>query len=124
MDPCAVTVKDLSRANGDLLLAACRKSLRKLYGFEAGKPFRSSGKVNKPPRKWNIPAVVSTEMQKSLPQGNHASSLRRCDGALGTACFVTGTSGFVAAGQLVSMIANDQFIIPRKFKGNLPLTKT
>lgn len=120
-DPSAFVVDDLSRASGDPLLSACRRNLRKLYGFEAGVSLKNKeGKMNKPPRKWNIRAVFSTEPQKSLPQGSDASSLRRCDGALGTGCFVTGTSGFVAAGEIVSMIAQDKLVLPRSFEGNKP----
>jgi hypothetical protein len=148
-DPLAFVCEDLSRVKGDPLLSACRRSLRKLYGFEEGKPMRNKqGKMNKPPRKWKITAVYSTEPQKDLPEGSDASSMRRCDGPLGTGVFVTGTSGFgtfhssvvmsgmsfldgfhltlyfllfisVAAGQIVSMIANDKLIAPRNFKGNL-----
>ena len=77
-----------------------------------------NNKKKKAARKWRIQAVVSTEPQKALPQGSDASSLRRCDGALGTACFVTGTSGFVAAGEIIAQIANDQLLIPRQFPGN------
>jgi tRNA A37 threonylcarbamoyladenosine dehydratase len=94
-DPCALVCVDLTRAKGDPLLRECRKSLRKLYGFEGGKTLKNKkGKMNKPPQKWNIIAVYSTEPQKALPEDNDASSLRRCDGPLGTAVFVTGTSGF------------------------------
>jgi tRNA A37 threonylcarbamoyladenosine dehydratase len=42
------------------------------------------------------------------------SSFRTCDGALGTACFVTGTYGFVAASKVVEMIAMDQLVVPKK----------
>jgi tRNA A37 threonylcarbamoyladenosine dehydratase len=94
-DPCAFVCDDLSRAKGDPLLSACRKSLRKLYGFEGGTTLKNKkGKMNRPPRKWNIPAIYSIEPQKALPEGSDASSLRRCDGALGTGVFVTGTAGF------------------------------
>lgn len=110
---------DLTRVTGDPLLSACRKKLRQQYGFEEGASFRtSSGKKRKPSRKWNIQAVFSIEPQKKLPQGSDASSLRRCDGALGTACFVTGTAGFVAAGELIAQIANDSLLVPRHFEGN------
>ena len=96
------------------MLKACKKTLRREYGFEEGKHFRSSsGKRTKPARKWNITAVYSSEPQRKVPQ--ESSSLRRCDGALGTACFVTGSFGFVAAGRIVEMIASDTMIRPREF---------
>lgn len=121
-DPTKFVCKDLTKVEGDPLLSACRKDLRKLYGYEEGLSFNDR-KNQKPPRKWNIQAVYSTERQKSLPQGtSDVSSLRRCDGALGTACFVTGTSGFVAAGEVISQIASNNLLIPRRFSGNKPRT--
>jgi tRNA A37 threonylcarbamoyladenosine dehydratase len=117
-DPTKFVCDDLTRANGDRLLGACRKILRKQYGFEEGKSFRES--LKKRTKKWKIKAVYSLEPQKELSQGSDASSFRRCDGALGTACFVTGTAGFVAAGQVIDMIANDDLLAPRNFRGNKP----
>ncbi|CAJ1958874.1 unnamed protein product [Cylindrotheca closterium] len=94
-DPCAFVCEDLTRVNNDPLLSNCRKNLRKFHGFEAGVPANLlKKKLVKPPKKWNIQAVISTEPQKTLPKGEGSSSLRRCDGALGTGVFVTGTSGF------------------------------
>ena len=119
-DPSKFVCEDLTKVEGDALLSACRKNLRKLYGFEQGLSFNDK-KSQKSPRKWNIRAVYSTEPVKDLPRGVDASSLRRCDGALGTACFVTGTSGFVAAGEVISQIARSKFITPRRFSGNQPL---
>jgi tRNA A37 threonylcarbamoyladenosine dehydratase len=122
-DPTKFVSEDLTRAMGDKLLASCRKDLRKLYGFEEGASFGDlQSKIKKTPRKWRIQAVYSLELQKDLPRGSDASSsLRRCDGALGTACFVTGTAGFVAAGKIVDMVARDELIVPRNFVGNKPL---
>ena len=94
-DPCAFVCEDLTKVNADPLLSNCRKNLRKFHGFEAGVPANLlKKKLVKPPRKWNIQAIISTEPQKTLPKGEDSSSLRRCDGALGTGVFVTGTSGF------------------------------
>lgn len=117
-DPCAFVCDDLSRVNGDPLLTTCRKNLRKFYGFEAGLPAHAlrkkmvdGKKVSRPP-KWNIPAVISTEPQKDLPKGEDASSLRRCDGALGTGVFVTGTSGF---GKFLDTLISSCFILSCSF---------
>ena len=96
-DPTKIVCDDLTKITCDRLLSSCRKMLRQTYGFEHGKPFSEIKKGNVP-RKWRINAVYSLEPQKKLPGGSDSSSLRRCDGALGTACFVTGTCGFVAAG--------------------------
>lgn len=102
-DPTQFVVKDLTQVQGDPLLGTCRKNMRRYHGFPAGVDFKKEKKV----KPWNIPAVYSTEPQRSIDDVDHdSSSLRRCDGALGTACFVTGTSGFVAASKVVEMIAN------------------
>ena len=112
-DPTQILATDLARVNGDDLLATVRRNLRKSYGFSEGKKFRElKGKL---PKKWKIPAVYSTEETKELSDGeDKVGALRRCDGALGTACFVTGTFGFVAAGQVVDMIAMNRFVRPSK----------
>lgn len=120
IDPTKFVCEDLTRVYGDPLLSACRKTLRQQYGFDEGASIsETKTKKKRAVRKWNIKAVFSTELQKSLPNGSDASSLRRCDGALGTACFVTGTCGFVAAGELISQIANDTPLIPKKRRGNI-----
>jgi len=128
-DPTKFICDDLTRAIEDPLLSSCRKNLRKYYGFQEGvSPGSkardpSSGKLrNKLPRKWKIQAVYSTESPRSISK--ESSSMRRCDGELGTACFVTGTSGFVAAGKVVEMIANDKLSIPKQFRGNKLRSKT
>lgn len=125
-DPTRFVCEDLSRVTGDPLLSTCRKYLRRYHGFEEGSKFRGRNPNDrKTPRKWKIQAVFSTEPHKSLPdQGGDVPSLRRCDGALGTACFVTGTSGFVAAGRIVEMIANDDLVIPKFFRGNTSARRT
>ena len=128
-DPTKFICDDLTRAIEDPLLSSCRKNLRKYYGFKEGvSPGSkardpSTGKLRKKlPRKWKIQAVYSTESPKSTPK--ESSSMRRCDGALGTACFVTGVSGFVAAGKVVEMIANNKLPKPKQFHGNQLRPKT
>jgi tRNA threonylcarbamoyladenosine dehydratase len=113
IDPTNIVCDDLTRAVGDKLLGTCKKFLRKHHGFERGLAFHEQ-KTLKPVRKWNIAAVYSLEKQKDLPLGEDPSSLRRCDGALGTACFVTGSYGFVAAARIVDMIANDRLVLPTR----------
>ena len=112
VDPTKITCDDLTRANGDKLLTACRRNLRKEYGFLVGKKMTQFKGIK--PRKWGVQAVYSLEDQKDLPEGDdNVSGLRRCDGALGTACFVPATCGFVAASKIVDMIANDRLIFPK-----------
>ena len=94
-------------------------------------------------RNWRIHAVYSTEVVIQQHQHQHqqhkqqqimsmynnnkddddnsmsstssfSSSFRTCDGILGTASFVTGTYGLVAACKVVEMIALDELIVPKK----------
>lgn len=116
-DPTQIVCQDLVLVQGDPLLSTVRKNLRKRYGFPAGVSFHDrqlskSGKTRI--QKWNIECVYSTEPQKQLSPSveNDTSSLRRCDGALGTACFVTGTAGFMAAGLVIDQIASGKTLDP------------
>jgi len=113
-DPTKIVVEDLVRVEYDRLLASCRKSLRKSYNFERGLSPIEARRPGRRQRKWGIQAVYSTEAPKSICSGDNTSPLRRCDGPMGTACFVTGTFGFVAASRMVEMIANDKLVKPRK----------
>mmetsp|Transcript_35954 Transcript_35954/g.38944 ORF Transcript_35954/g.38944 Transcript_35954/m.38944 type:complete len:361 (+) Transcript_35954:69-1151(+) len=128
-DPTKFVCDDLTRAIEDPLLSSCRKNLRKYYGFQEGVTPGSTSRVEngkkrkKLPRKWRIQAVYSTESPRS-PLRNNSSSMRLCDGPLGTACFVTGTQGFVAAGKVIEMIAKGKLPIPKAFSGNKLRLKT
>lgn len=116
MDPTQIVVDDLTKVQEDRLLFKCRKLMRQKHGF-AKVPMPGKGKQRV--RRWKIPAVYSTEVQQKMmasngDEGGSTSSFRTCDGALGTACFVTGTYGFVAACKVVEMIALDKLIVPKK----------
>lgn len=118
VDPTKIICDDLIKVQEDRLLFWCRKDLRQKYGFPKG-PTKYNKKIYKP-RRWRIWAVYSLEVQKSLSakEKENTSSLRTCDSSLGTACFVTGTYGFVAAAKVVSMIAKDELTRPR-YRGSL-----
>jgi tRNA threonylcarbamoyladenosine dehydratase len=118
MDPTKITVCDLTSVANDRLLATCRKSLRQKHGFEPGLSQSEMKKVAKKKRDWNVQAVFSTEVPKPVCQDS-TSSFRRCDGPLGTACFVTGTFGFVASSLIVEMIARNKLRYPRQQGTNL-----
>lgn len=113
-DPTKILCGDLANVQDDRLLFSCRKLLRKKYGWPKGP--QEGEKNNHKVKPWGIHAVFSNEKQKSIDQraGGQTSSLRRCDGALGTACFVTGTYGFVAASRAIDMIAYDKRVVPVK----------
>lgn len=124
-DPTSVVCKDLIDVKGDNLLRSVRKDLRKWYGFGRGDASSSSGKKKR--RKFKIDCVYSEEMSgansKSSPKGNSmsgddsdvaTSTLRVCDGAMGTACFTTGTFGFVAAGRVIDKIVSNRMAHPSR----------
>lgn len=113
-DPTKILCGDLANVQDDRLLFSCRKLLRQKYGWPKGP--QEGEKNNHKVKPWGIHAVFSNEKQKSIDQraGGQTSSLRRCDGALGTACFVTGTYGFVAASRAIDMIAYDKRVVPVK----------
>jgi tRNA A37 threonylcarbamoyladenosine dehydratase len=117
-DPTSIVLQDLARVQDDRLLFACRKILRQEYGFK--KP--NLLKPKRPAKKWHIMAVYSSEQGGTQDnEGNNnsfvpSSSLRICDSALGTACYVTGTFGFVAAGAIIDMVASNNFITPQAFE--------
>lgn len=109
-----IVCEDLVKVEGDKLLGTCRKNLRKRYGFPSGLAFHEKKSGKGKDKVWKIRAVYSKEIQKEVVSSDNVSSLRRCDGALGTAIFVTGSVGFAAAGEAVNMIARDRLLFPRR----------
>ena len=118
VDPTKIVVQDLTRVLYDPLLALCRKNLRRNHGFGKGFSYQDQKLHNMKPRKWRIPAVYSTETVTGNEKKASSASSRLCDGPLGTACFVTGTFGFIAASEVVNMLAKDKLPIPRKDNRN------
>jgi tRNA threonylcarbamoyladenosine dehydratase len=106
--------------SSDRLLTTVRKTLRQEYNFMKGRPFGRKSKS------WNIHCVYSDEIihipettndtttiESSSSLSSSSSSFRTCDnGILGTASFVTGTFGFVAASLIVKGIAHNELTIP------------
>lgn len=123
-DPTKIVVDDLTKVSEDRLLFKARKCMRQEHGFPkvplpVGSKKRKNGEGGGGRiRRWRIPAVFSTEVQQRTPptsqDDDSSSSFRACDGALGTACFVTGTYGFAAAKEVVEMIALDRLVVPKK----------
>lgn len=113
MDPTKITVCDLTKSTNDRLLSTCRKTLRRQYNFERCLSSSEAKRYKKRNRSWHLPAVFSLEVPKDVCQDD-TSSFRRCDGPLGTGCFVTGTIGFVASGVVVEMIAQNKVNTPKR----------
>ncbi len=101
-DPTLIEVEDLAFSHRDRLLAQVKRLLRRRHGFPRGD------------RSFRIEAVFSRE-QVRYPEpelcsaGQEADADRRldCGTGLGTASFVTGTFGFVAASRVVCAIARE-----------------
>jgi tRNA A37 threonylcarbamoyladenosine dehydratase len=101
-DPTALKISDLAFSTHDRLLAAVRSQLRGDFGFPRGekKPFGVDCVYSTEPAVY--PQADGTVCEKPEP----GASLRLdCESGFGTACFVTGTFGFVAAGYVVRHIA-------------------
>jgi len=121
-DPTQIVCDDLTRCADCRLLFSCKKMLRDEYKLFTKGPSEAREIRKFKARKWRIAAVFSTEVVKKVEEDG-GSSLRRCDGALGTACFVTGTYGFVAAGKVVEMIVQEQLVKPRVLQSSVDRIK-
>jgi tRNA A37 threonylcarbamoyladenosine dehydratase len=116
-DPTKVKIADLAFASHDRLLRSVRKILRTEYDFpaDATVPF-------------GIPSVFSSELPVfPQPDGTvcaaHTASgeLRlNCNTGFGSATFVTGAFGFVAAAHVVNQIASATPRPPAKPQAALP----
>ena len=100
-DPTAVEVVDLAFTSHDRLLQEVRWALRHGYGFPRGKePFGVECVLSREPAVFpGKDGLVCDEL------GTGPDLRLDCDTGLGTASFVTGTFGFVAAGRIVQRIA-------------------
>jgi len=103
-DPAAVEVADLALTGGDPLLAQVRKKLRDEFAFPRDqKPFGVECVFSREPMMYTQPdGSVSCDKDPT-------TDLRiDCSTGLGTASFVTGTFGFIAAARIVQRIANSR----------------
>jgi len=100
-NPAGISVADLARTSGDRLLHRVRKQLRQKHGFPRGG------------RKFGIPTVFSDE-PPMFPKADGGvcerpedgtSLVLDCQSGYGTASFVTGVFGLMAAGVVVSDLA-------------------
>jgi tRNA A37 threonylcarbamoyladenosine dehydratase len=92
-NPAAIQVADLARTSHDALLQQVRKKLREEYGFSRD-----------PKALFGVPCVFSTEPAR-VPGECPAGARLNCDSGYGTASFVTGAFGLMAAWRVVSKIA-------------------
>jgi tRNA A37 threonylcarbamoyladenosine dehydratase len=101
-DPTAVEVTDLAFSSGDRLLLQVRRKLRRDYGFPRGdQAFGVECVVSREP-----PVFPTAEGCVSRERAEAADLRLDCSSGFGTACFVTGTFGLVAASRIVQRIAS------------------
>jgi tRNA A37 threonylcarbamoyladenosine dehydratase len=100
-DPTAVEVVDLAFTSHDGLLREVRRRLRRRHGFpREDRPFGIECVVSREP------VVYPAQDGSVCAERAKAPDLRLdCNSGFGTACFVTGTFGFVAAARVVQRIA-------------------
>jgi tRNA threonylcarbamoyladenosine dehydratase len=102
-DPAAVKIADLAQASHDRLLRETRTKLRARHGFPRGE------------RRFGVECVFSTESPVYPGKDGAVCSEREpgadlrlnCNSGYGTASFVTGAFGFVAAARIVQKLAGD-----------------
>ena len=103
VDPLRIKIADLSRAEGDALLARTRKELRQNHGFPRNLK-----------RRFDIPCVYSTEAQR-YPTANHEISTTKaacssvsglnCATGFGSLSAVTASFGMIAAAHVLNKIS-------------------
>ena len=103
IDPTRIKVADLTRAEGDALLARTRKQLRVVYGFTRNLS-----------RRFNIPCVYSSEALR-YPTNNNETSLKKsectaltglnCANGYGSLSSVTASFGMIASAYVLNKIA-------------------
>ena len=96
----AATITDLAHTIHDPLLQIVRKQLRQHYSFPKGERVR-----------FNVPCVYIPHQRgpraNEVVCTNTESGRRSCNEGLGSAVFVTGTLGFLAAGEVVRILGED-----------------
>lgn len=104
-DPTQICAGDLGEAENDLLLRQVKKKLRRDHGFAAGAP---RGRMHFGVRcVWSGERPVFPRADGTCGSEPEAGSNLRldCESGFGTAVFVTGAFGFVAAGEVVKSLA-------------------
>ncbi len=102
-DPSAVRVADLSRVSHDRLLRETRNKLRAGHGFPRGaKSFHVACVYSTEP-----PVYPAADGGVCAERDPGADMRLTCDVGYGTASFVTGAFGLVAAAHIVSRLAAD-----------------
>jgi tRNA A37 threonylcarbamoyladenosine dehydratase len=105
IDPTRIQVADLSRSEGDSLLAKTRKQLRKQHAFPRNLQ-----------RRFDIPCVFSTEQLRYPTDNNKVSTNKsecsnlsglNCANGFGSLSAVTATFGMIACAHALNKISNN-----------------
>lgn len=100
-DPTAIQVVDLAFSSGDRLLQELRRKLRRVYNFPRGdQPFGVECVVSREP-----PVFPTKDGCISVDRAEEPDLRLDCASGFGTASFVTGAFGLVAASRIVQRIA-------------------
>ena len=100
-DPTAIRIADLTQVTHDRLLQQTRTALRKRHGFPRGGRAFGVECVFSPE-----PLVYPSKGGGTCARREPGSSLRlNCESGYGTASFVTGAFGLVAAAHVVGKLA-------------------
>lgn len=102
-DPTAIEVADLASAGNDRLLSQVRKDLRRKHNFPAaGEPFGIDCVFSREPVVYAL-----EDGSVSCERGDSTDFRIDCNTGFGTASFVTGTFGLVAASRVVQRLAGE-----------------
>jgi len=101
LDATRATITDLAHTIHDPLLQIVRKQLRQRYNFPKGERAR-----------FNVPCVYVPKQrgprdEASTECSEGSSGRRSCNDGLGSAVFVTGALGFMAAGEVIRLLGED-----------------
>jgi tRNA A37 threonylcarbamoyladenosine dehydratase len=114
--PTTARVEDLSRTIHDPLLQIVRKKLRQEYHFPRGERTR-----------FDIPCVYAPlqrgprdgeERQCATGDGQPRARAKSCNAGLGSAVFMTGTIGFIAASEAISFLSDEPSQHPYRWVEN------
>jgi tRNA A37 threonylcarbamoyladenosine dehydratase len=110
LDPGSAVVSDLARTIHDPLLQCVRKTLRQQHGFPKGERARFGIPcVYAPLQRGARPAQVTGQVSGACGvEPRDARGRKSCNDGLGSAVFVTGTLGFMAAAEAVKLLGEGQ----------------
>ncbi|HYG24044.1 MAG TPA: tRNA threonylcarbamoyladenosine dehydratase [Verrucomicrobiae bacterium] len=109
-NPAAIEVSDLAFSCNDRLLKHVRKELRSKHSFtQADKPFGVKCVFSREPV-----VFAQADGSVSCERGDTTDFRIDCSTGFGTASFVTGTFGLIAAGQIVEHLASTEAAVMQR----------